>query len=244
MRKNISHSQGKRMMAASDMRFMDWKNENARKRQKVDEFSTSHFSPWLIGNEVPHLLSRNRTSVNDSFAQLLDLQNKALREMLGDYHQQIGALSTTLQTIRHSLIQLQQHTATLLPYSSKLGIAEVDIHSSLAKLVHVANGNVSKLNTPESVNSICILIKNNYPQLSPTESKIAAYIMSGLETTGIAAACSISERTVENHRLHIRQKLRINGKRNIRVFLQSSLRIKSSSMKTWKMSSTMSNTSI
>jgi DNA-binding CsgD family transcriptional regulator len=58
--------------------------------------------------------------------------------------------------------------------------------------------------------------------LTPAETEVANFIRHGRTTKEIASLMNISIRTAEMHRLNIRRKLGIHGKRsNLRTFLLS-----------------------
>jgi DNA-binding CsgD family transcriptional regulator len=55
--------------------------------------------------------------------------------------------------------------------------------------------------------------------LTATERNVAAFIRDGLQTKEIAERMNISERTVENHRYHIRKKLNLKSYQHLPVEL-------------------------
>jgi len=59
------------------------------------------------------------------------------------------------------------------------------------------------------------------PKLSPSELKIATLMKMGLASKEIAGLLSVSTRTVENHRLQIRKKLKLKTKTNVVSYLAS-----------------------
>jgi len=58
-----------------------------------------------------------------------------------------------------------------------------------------------------------------YESLSPTEIQVAKLVKEGKKTNEIAEMMGLSKRTVEAHRLSIREKLDIKGKGNLRSSL-------------------------
>ncbi|KXK52878.1 MAG: tetratricopeptide repeat protein [Chlorobi bacterium] len=61
-------------------------------------------------------------------------------------------------------------------------------------------------------------LKERFPALSGKELKICVLLRSGYSTKEIAGILSTSERTVENHRYHIRQKLGLSPEINLGTF--------------------------
>lgn len=64
-------------------------------------------------------------------------------------------------------------------------------------------------------------LESHYPQLSGAESQVASLIWAGFTTRTIADICILSERTIENHRLHLREKLHIPKGCGIAEFLKN-----------------------
>ena len=58
-----------------------------------------------------------------------------------------------------------------------------------------------------------------FPDLTETELRICSLIKSSLNNVEIAMKLSVSEDTVENHRVIIRRKMGLNSKQNLRRFL-------------------------
>ena len=64
-------------------------------------------------------------------------------------------------------------------------------------------------------------LHHKYPQLSPTECRISALLRSGFNTKEIANLLSSSARTVENHRQHIRNKIKLTSGENLHLLLNA-----------------------
>lgn len=62
-------------------------------------------------------------------------------------------------------------------------------------------------------------LRVNYPQLTPTEIKICAFLKLNMSTKDIASLTNRSPRTIENTRQSIRKKLAIDGETNLVNFL-------------------------
>jgi DNA-binding CsgD family transcriptional regulator len=62
-------------------------------------------------------------------------------------------------------------------------------------------------------------LSSKYESLSPTEIQVAKLVKEGKKTNEIAEMMGLSKRTVEAHRLSIREKLGIKGKGNLRSSL-------------------------
>lgn len=59
-----------------------------------------------------------------------------------------------------------------------------------------------------------------YPELTPTEVRIASLLKIGLSTKELASLLSVSERNIESHRYHIRKKLSLPANQTIVAFLR------------------------
>ncbi|MBL7988629.1 MAG: tetratricopeptide repeat protein [Chlorobi bacterium] len=66
--------------------------------------------------------------------------------------------------------------------------------------------------------AITARLKEHFPKLSVKEVKIALLLRNGYSTKEIAEILSTSERTVENHRYHIRRKLELSAEVNLGTF--------------------------
>lgn len=64
-------------------------------------------------------------------------------------------------------------------------------------------------------------LTTKYPNLTPAEVQVATLLVNGRTTPEIAALLSTSKRTVEVHRYHLRKKLGLKKKVNLRTFLDS-----------------------
>ncbi len=58
-----------------------------------------------------------------------------------------------------------------------------------------------------------------YPELSPTELRICLLVRMNLKSEDIARLLCLSERTVENHRNHIRQKMKLKRSEELAIVL-------------------------
>src|SRR5690606_10098533 len=60
-----------------------------------------------------------------------------------------------------------------------------------------------------------------YPSLSPAELRVCSLVKMNLSTKEIARLLCISNRSAENHRYHIRQKLNLSADVNLATFFAS-----------------------
>lgn len=196
--------------------------KNARKPY-INGHSLLPISFWSIGNEVPHAYFTLSTR-NEHSPDVLAVQNQALSKMLVDYEKQIEQFKLTLGSVRRSLLELYQHVLLAAPSThASMGSLNVrELRTIVSSLLKKACTETAALHTPKPIIATCKILRTAYPQLTRSESKVAAYIVCGFATADIALASSLSERTVENHRFHIRQKLAVNPKKNLRLFLQGS----------------------
>ena len=64
-------------------------------------------------------------------------------------------------------------------------------------------------------------LKQQYPQLSPREMRLSAYIKMNLTSKEIAALLNITDRGVEISRYRLRKKLNLPRETNLSVFLSN-----------------------
>jgi DNA-binding CsgD family transcriptional regulator len=62
-------------------------------------------------------------------------------------------------------------------------------------------------------------IREQFPQLTPGDLKLCAYLRMNLSTKKIALLLGISTRGVENHRYRLRKKLNLPRDRNLIEFM-------------------------
>lgn len=68
-----------------------------------------------------------------------------------------------------------------------------------------------------------VILQQQYPDLSPTESKICSLVLAKLSNIDIARLLGTSERTVENHRHRLRKKLGLEAGVDLTAFLERTL---------------------
>jgi DNA-binding CsgD family transcriptional regulator len=71
--------------------------------------------------------------------------------------------------------------------------------------------------------SALAILQQQYPDLSPTESKICSLVLAKLSNVDIARLLACSERTVENHRHRLRKKLGLAAGVDLTAFLERTL---------------------
>jgi DNA-binding CsgD family transcriptional regulator len=109
-------------------------------------------------------------------------------------------------------IALSQGVAeTILPFLKLLKAADAGRIQS-TRLVDIIENNLNQLTKSFG------LAENNLPavylQLTRVEIQVASLVRQGLSTKAIATTLKLSSETINNHRKHIRKKLKLDGKAN------------------------------
>jgi AraC family chitin signaling transcriptional activator len=62
-------------------------------------------------------------------------------------------------------------------------------------------------------------LKKQYPELTPGDLKLCAYLRMNLSSKELAPLLNISHKSIEVHRSRLRKKLRLSGEDNLVEFL-------------------------
>jgi DNA-binding CsgD family transcriptional regulator len=68
------------------------------------------------------------------------------------------------------------------------------------------------------------VLSEQHPDLSRTEVEVAALLQMNFKTKDIAQIMGITEKTVENHRINIRRKLKLERHQNLQTTLMSMIK--------------------
>ncbi len=109
-------------------------------------------------------------------------------------------------------IALSQGVAeTILPFLKLLKAADTGRIQS-TRLVDIIENNLNQLT--KSFGSAENNLPSVYLQLTRVEIQVASLVRQGLSTKAIATTLNLSSETINNHRKHIRKKLKLDGKAN------------------------------
>lgn len=203
----------------------------AKNGTKLREGEATTFELRLVRADGQHLtalissrpLMNSKGHLSESFAVITDIsQLKQTEASLRSREQELTVEKSSLEEINTTLNVLLkkreeaveevragvQHDlkSLVLPYMEKLGESGLDERQAM--LADVITANLTDI-----ASKITLNIGSRYAGLTHSESEVLNLIKDGKQTKEIARILNISERTVEFHRINIREKLGLKGKR-------------------------------
>ena len=136
---------------------------------------------------------------------------------------QTGDVLTQI-TILKSLAEIYEHlhdADKALTFYKKYSQAALDLASQKERAAILERNNQYPdllKSDPFNFEYIQILLQR-FPELTPAELKICCFVKNNLTSKEIGKRLSLSERTIENHRAHIRTKLRVPAAKDLSLFL-------------------------
>ncbi len=154
--------------------------------------------------------------------EMIKLRNEKLRADLSFKSQQLA--SSTIGIIRKNefLLSLKQN---MYRYKQKLGNRYPDKYYQ--DIIEKIDNNISgqddwklfETNFDHAHEKFLLSMKDTYPELTPSDLKLCAYLRINLSSKEIAPLLGISVRGVENHRSRLRKKLKLNAEQNLTDFI-------------------------
>ncbi|MBS1902941.1 MAG: helix-turn-helix transcriptional regulator [Bacteroidetes bacterium] len=152
----------------------------------------------------------------DSLRELLNAKDRtivAARRENDKLHEEIESNYDILSQIRVDL-KLLEDIARIDPTSTRR--LSVTLQHRLTKIRNSSDIHEVTRQTEEFIEKL----QRRAPDLTDAELLVASFLRIGYATSTIAATCCISERTVENHRLHIRRKLGMSSHESLCDYLE------------------------
>lgn len=171
------------------------------------------------------LVSEHADKVAQSEEEIIRLKNEQLHKDIQFKNNELASLAMHLAHKKDFI----QHLESDLKSIQKDRTKNTDISASLARVIHRLQHESTLDEEWESfshyfneVNQGFISrLKEKYPNLTPNDHKLAAYLRMNLSTKDIAALSNISIRGVEGSRYRLRKKMKLDNDENLHEIMNS-----------------------
>lgn len=159
------------------------------------------------------------------FAQTSDAvfreENQQLTNYVEHLTQELAGLMRQVRKKDEVLGKLKKETSTLINFSKE---TQDFLKPILKEVSEKLRDSDSEQNITEKLEGLQThylkQLRTTYPSLSKAEERICALLRLEMSSLEIATALHISIRTVESHRLHIRQKLKVDENESLQEVLK------------------------
>lgn len=171
------------------------------------------------------LVSEHADKVAQSEEEIIRLKNEQLQKDIQFKNNELASLAMHLAHKKDFIQHLESDLKTIQKEKTK----NVDISANLARIIHRLQ-HESTLDEDwerfshyfNEVNQGFILrLKEKYPNLTPNDHRLAAYLRMNLSTKDIAALSNISIRGVEGSRYRLRKKMNLENDDNLHEIMNS-----------------------
>ncbi|MBX2966574.1 MAG: two component regulator three y domain-containing protein [Cyclobacteriaceae bacterium] len=166
-------------------------------------------------NEMETLAQKNREEITR-------LKNEKLEAELLHMNKELGTSTMLILNKNEFISKMKDNLKGLVDKSDKANMPK-----ELSRIVHDIEGNLSsdtdwehfQVHFDNVHGDFSRRLRTAYPQLSPQEMKLSAYLRMNLSTKEIAHLLNISVRGVEISRYRLRKKLGLDRKLNLQEFI-------------------------
>lgn len=154
----------------------------------------------------------------------IKLQNEKLATEIAFKNAQLANTTMSLIKKNEILITLREEIET---QKKELGNRYPNkLYDRLTKLIekdlnNEEYWNLFELHFDQTYQNFLSKLKAEYPELTPSDLRLCAYLRMNLSTKEISSLLNISVRGVEVHRYRLRKKLRLNNEQNLVEFLMN-----------------------
>jgi len=154
-------------------------------------------------------------------AEIIRIRNEQLRSEISYKSKELS--NTTYSIMKKNELLLEIKTAL----EKEIRSAGPDQKRSFRRISRLVDRNIShdedwkvfESNFERAHEEFLFRIKDQYPELTPGDLKLCAYLRMNLSTKKIALLLGISNRGVENHRYRLRKKLDLDREANLVEFM-------------------------
>nr|WP_321410527.1 triple tyrosine motif-containing protein [uncultured Carboxylicivirga sp.] len=165
---------------------------------------------------------KERRKREEKEKELIKLRNEKLRDELSHKSQQLAGSTMGIIKKNEFLMSLK---AKIKKQKDALGTRYPDKYYQ--ELINKIDENISgqddwhifEANFEQAHETFLKTLKANYPELTPSDLRLSAYLRINLTSKDIAPLLGISVRGVENHRYRLRKKLGLEGDENLVDFI-------------------------
>lgn len=210
------NSQGELMLAEMSLAYSQAKGDikaELEYTRKIYEYKTNT-QQLIIEHRIKHL-----NAVHE--LELSEKKNEIMKKELNLKSQELNLANHYLQQRNELLNDLKGSINAL----KKENAQREAIFNTLFKKIDMAfnkeenERHIFKEKFDQAHVEFIRKLSNKYKKLTPSECRICALLHSGFATKEIATLLSTTERNIETHRLHIRQKLGLKRTDNLNLVL-------------------------
>ena len=153
--------------------------------------------------------------------QKQELNRKLLKDVIDNKEKELTSQVTLLAQMQQQVDELIQKTSKILNDNSTEQVKLKKIESLLkADPIHRLKNDFDVRLTSNNEDFFSLLL-NKYPELSPVELKLCAYLRLNPSTKDLALITNRSMRTIESTRTNIRKKMNLTSQENLVTHLLS-----------------------
>ena len=164
---------------------------------------------------------RNKDKIVLLEKQKQELNRKLLKDVIDNKEKELTSQVTLLAQMQQQVDELIQKTSKILNDNSTEQVKLKKIESLLkADPIHRLKNDFDVRLTSNNEDFFSLLL-NKYPELSPVELKLCAYLRLNPSTKDLALITNRSMRTIESTRTNIRKKMNLTSQENLVTHLLS-----------------------
>ena len=164
---------------------------------------------------------RNKHKIVLLEKQQQELNRKYLKDVIDNKEKELTSQVTLLAQMQQQVDELIQKTSKILNDNSTEQVKLKKIESLLkADPIHRLKNDFDVRLTSNNEDFFSLLL-NKYPELSPVELKLCAYLRLNPSSKDLALITNRSMRTIESTRTNIRKKMNLNSQENLVTHLLS-----------------------
>lgn len=164
---------------------------------------------------------RNKHKIVLLEKQKQELNRKLLKDVIDNKEKELTSQVTLLAQMQQQVDELNQKTSKILNDNSTEQVKLKKIESLLkADPIHRLKNDFDVRLTSNNEDFFSLLL-NKYPELSPVELKLCAYLRLNPSTKDLALITNRSMRTIESTRTNIRKKMNLTSQENLVTHLLS-----------------------
>ena len=154
--------------------------------------------------------------------EMIRLKNEKLQSEIDHANSQLSSYTMNIIRKNELLIDLKQ---TVQAHQKKMGTSRQDDING--KLIHLIDSNISsdddwksfEIHFDQAHQDFLRRLKSEYPDLTPSDLKLCAYLRMNLSSKEIMPLLNISLRGVEVRRYRLRKRLRLKTEENLIEFI-------------------------
>jgi DNA-binding CsgD family transcriptional regulator len=164
---------------------------------------------------------RNKHKLVSLEKQKQELNRKYLKDVIENKEKELTSQVTILAQMQQQMDELIQKTSIILSDNSTEQVKLKKIESLLkADPIHALKNDFDIRLTSNNEDFFSLLLQK-YPELSPVELKLCAYLRLNPSTKDLALITNRSMRTIESTRTNIRKKMNLTSQENLVTHLLS-----------------------